>query len=48
MSRLGLKLAARERSDLREGFQRARGGKDLGMCLRIQALLPVSQGGRGD
>jgi len=46
MSRPGLRLTERQREDLNRAFQRARGNKDLDMCLRIQALLVVSQGNR--
>jgi len=46
MSKPGLRLTEQQRSKLSEEFQRARGNKDLDMCLRIQALLLVSQGSR--
>jgi len=46
MSRPGLRLTEQRRGELSEEFQRARGNKDLDMCLRIQALLLVSQGSR--
>jgi transposase len=46
MSRPGLRLTEHQRGELAEEFQRARGNKDLDMCLRIQALLLVSQGNR--
>jgi hypothetical protein len=46
MARPGLRLKDRQRKDLMEEFQLARGNKDLDMCLRIQALLLVSQGNR--
>jgi hypothetical protein len=46
MSRPGLRLTEQQREELSREFQRARGNKDLDMCLRIQALLLVSQGNR--
>ncbi len=46
MSRPGLRITGQQRRELSEEFQRARGTKDLDMCLRIQALLLVSQGNR--
>jgi|SRR5271157_2642131 len=46
MSKPGLRLTEQQRSELSEEFQRARGDKDLDMCLRIQALLLVSKGSR--
>lgn len=46
MSRPGLRLSEQQRRTLSEEFQLARGNKDLDMCLRIQALLLVSQGSR--
>jgi transposase len=46
MARPGLRLKEQQRKDLMEEFQLARGNKDLDMCLRIQALLLVSQGNR--
>jgi transposase len=46
MARPGLRLKEQQCKDLMEEFQLARGNKDLDMCLRIQALLLVSQGNR--
>jgi len=46
MSKPGLRLTEQQRRELGEEFQRVRGNKDLDMCLRIQALLLVSQGNR--
>ena len=46
MSKPGLRLTEREGSELSEEFQRARGNKDLDVCLRIQPLLLVNQGSR--
>jgi len=46
MSRAGLRLTEQQRGELSREFQRVRGNKDLDMCLRIQALLLVSQGHR--
>jgi putative transposase len=46
MSRPGLRLTEEQRGRLSQEFQRTRGNKDLDMCLRIQALLLVSQGNR--
>lgn len=46
MSKPGLRLTEQQGRELREEFQQARGNKDLDMCLRIQALLLVSQGSR--
>ncbi len=46
MSRPGLRLTEQQREELSREFQRARGNKDLDMCLRIQALLLVSRGNR--
>jgi len=46
MSKPGLRLTEQQRKELSDEFQRARGNKNLDMCLRVQALLLVSQGNR--
>lgn len=44
MPRTGLRLNAAQESELREEYQRAKGQKDLDLCLRIQGLLLVHRG----
>ncbi len=46
MPRPGLRLSEPERKNLAVQYQSARFHKDLDMCLRIQALMLVSQGNR--
>jgi transposase len=46
MPRPGLRLSEPEREDLSAQYQGARFHRDIDMCLRIQALLLVSQGNR--
>ena len=46
MPRPGLRLLEPARRDLEARYQGARFREDLDMCLRIQALLLVSQGNR--
>lgn len=46
MPRPGLRLSEPERRNLADQYQGARFHEDLDMCLRIQALLLVSQGNR--
>jgi len=46
MPKPGLRLSEPERKDLAARYQDARFHEELDMCLRIQALLLVSQGNR--
>lgn len=46
MPRPGLRLSEEERRELAAEYRTARYHKDLDQCLRIQALLLVSQGNR--
>ena len=46
MPKPGLRLSEPERNDLAARYQDARFHRDLDLCLRIQALLLVSQGNR--